>query len=133
MSLVKNTTRNRTNKAVAKDKYILGTSECYFEPAVSFQDALTPESLKKLMLNQSSNPEASTVLQESNGKSLKLTLTINHSIGGAVVPEVQHVGLVTASDFSLELDDSHVEAVLQHVREEAIVKRTDASSVLEMF
>lgn len=133
MSLVKSITP-AVKPRVIKEKYILGTSECYLEPSAGF--ANTPASkFKTMILNEAKADNVECILQETagNGKGLKLTLTINHEIDGVMVPEVQHVGLVIASDFSMELDSSHVEQIKQHVRDEPIVKRTAASDVLALF
>lgn len=128
MALIANNA-TKAKAAEAKDKFILGGSECYFEPANAFNNKLTAAVVEKLLLNTGNNENMSTLLQESNGKSLKLTLTIDH--GG--IKEVQHLGLVTASDFSMELDAEHCSPILDAVKEGGIIKRTSVDDLLGMF
>ena len=128
MALIANNA-TKAKATVAKDKYILGASECYFEPANAFNDKLNATTVEKLLLNIGGNENVSTLLQESNGKSLKLTLTINHGD----VKEVQHLGLVTAADFSMELDNEHCSEILAAVKEGGVIKRTSVDDVLGMF
>ncbi len=136
MALTKNNENKFTkSNQVSKDKFILGSSECYFEPAQAYNGVLTPEKLAKMLLNQSTVDGVSCVIGETGGegKSLKLTYFRKHSNGETVTEEVQHVGLITASDYKMQLSESHIAEIQNHVRNEQIVKRTDAKSVLDMF
>ena len=132
MSLLPNPTVTTTKSKNTKEKIIIGTSEAYIEPAANYE-GLSATKWKALLLGESKQPNVKTVLQESNGKSLKLTLTITHNQDGVEVPEVQHVALITASDYSVSLDSSHVEKIKEHARSEPLVKRTPSESVVSMF
>jgi hypothetical protein len=147
MGIVSNNAKVAVKPVGAKaptDRFLLGSSNCYFEPASGYTGQLTPAKIKNLLLNtvdvnkaKAAIPSivaANTVLQDCNGKSLKLTLTIQHQDETGTYEEVQHVGFVTHTDFSnASLDATDVEPILEVVRNEAIIQRTNTASVLSMF
>ena len=137
MALTKNKSKFTKSNQVSKKRFILGSSECYAEMSQAYNDDMTADKLKSMILNNSKDPDTAwTVLSETEGegKSLKLTYFRKHDDGsGNVTEEVQHVALITSSDWSMTLTSEHIPEILKHVENEQIVQRTDAKSVLDMF
>ena len=136
MALTKNTSKFTKSNQVQKKRFILGASECYAEMSQAYNDDMTAAKLKAMILNESKDESIRTVLGETEGegKSLKLTFYRTHTDdSGAVTEEVQHVALITSSDWNMSLTSDHIDQIKEHVTNEQIVQRTDAKSVLEMF
>ena len=136
MALTKNTSKFTKSAQVQKKRFILGSSECYAEMSQAYNDSMTADKLKAMILNQSKDDSVRTVLGETEGegKSLKLTFYRSHAgENGAVTEEVQHVALITSSDWNMTLTADHIDQIKDHVTNEQIVQRTDAASVLDMY
>ena len=136
MALTKNTSKFTKSAQVQKKRFILGQSECYAEMSQAYNDDMTPVVLKNMILNVSKDENAWTVLGETEGegKSLKLTYFRKHTDeSGNVTEEVQHVALITSSDWNMTLTADHIDQIKEHVTNEQIVERTGAKSVMSMF
>ena len=136
MALTKNTSKFTKSGQVQKKRFILGSSECYAEMSQAYNDDMTPAVLKNMILNVSKDENAWTVLSETEGegKSLKLTYFRKHTDdNGGVTEEVQHVALITSSDWNMTLTSDHIDEIKNHVTNEQIVERTGAKSVMDMF
>lgn len=136
MALTKNASKFTKSAQVQKKRFILGQSECYAEMSQAYNDDMTPAVLKNMILNVSKDENAWTVLSETEGegKSLKLTYFRKHTDdAGQVTEEVQHVALITSSDWNMTLTSDHVDEIKNHVTNEQIVERTGAKSVISMF
>jgi hypothetical protein len=136
MSLTKNSSKFSKSKQVDKRRFILGSSACYFEPAQAFNTDMTAEKLAKVILGECKDASASTTITETEGegKSLNVRFIRDHTDeNGAVTQEVQHVGLITASDWSMTLTEDHIDEIKNHVATEQIVERTNTKSVMDMF
>ncbi len=137
MALTKNTSKFTKSNQVTKKRFILGQSECYAEMSQAYNDDMTADKLKNMILNNGKDPDTAwTVLSETEGegKSLKLTYFRKHTAeDGQVTEEVQHIALITSSDWNMTLTSAHIDEIKNHVTNEQIVQRTDAKSVLDMF
>lgn len=102
-----------------RERYIIGTSECYFEVAQYLTGKLTPEKVKALFSN-----EAMTI-EETEGKSLKVMFRTAN--------EVKFIGFVTAGDASIELDAQDVDKIMDHASNEPIVKAISADELVALF
>jgi hypothetical protein len=110
------TTSNKT--ATPKHRYIIGESNCYFEPATYLGDVPVAKVIS-LFNNKSME------LKESQGKSLKVMFKTDN--------EIKFVGFVTAGDASIELSDEDVSVVMQHAQSGNILKAIGADELVAMF
>jgi len=122
MGLLNNRSNAGNESKAAKaprDRYILGTSETYFEAAQYLTGKLTADKVKALFANEK------TSVEETEGKSLKVMFRTG--------TEVKFIGFVTAGDASLELDSEDVAVVMNHATTEDITKAIDPDRLVDMF
>lgn len=112
-------TSNSNQVRIPKDRFIIGSSETYFESAQYLTGKLSAEKVKSLFSNEH------TTVEETEGKSLKVMFRTG--------TEVKFIGFVTAGDASLELDSDDVAVVMNHATTEDIVKAIDPDSLVAMF
>jgi len=122
MGMLENKLKDKAAGSVAKqprDRFILGTSECYFEAAAYMTGLLDPAKVKALFVNEASS------VAETEGKSLKVMFNTGN--------EIKFIGFVTAGDASLELDDEDIATVIQHATTEDITVAIDANKLADLF
>lgn len=136
MALTKNGSKFTKSNQVSKRRFILGSSECYFEPSQAYNADMVPEKLKGMLLNECKSEDAWTTITETEGegKSLNVRFYEKHvDADGNVTEDVQHVGLITSSDWNMTLTQEHIAQVQKHITDSAIIERKAAKSVLDMF
>ena len=90
---------------VVKDRFLLGSTGCYFEVAKKYSGNknINPEKVRSL----GNNPAMKLADTKGKGRSLKVLFTTEAG-------EVRFLGFVTAGDASLELDVAeHGEQILE--------------------
>ena len=102
-----------------RDRFILGDSECYFEPAEYMTGKLNATKVKSLFTNEAMS------LEETQGRSLKVHFRTDN--------EVKFVGFVTAGDASIELDSEDVPTVMQHAVNGTIVEAIKVDDLVALF
>lgn len=102
-----------------RERYVLGTSSCYFEPADYLKGRLDVAAVTRMFANEN------TSIEPCEGKSLKVLFIAKN--------EIKFLGFITAGDATMELDESHVEKVTEHVTKEVIVKAVDVDELISMF
>jgi len=102
-----------------RERYVVGTSGCYFEVADYMKGKLDASLVKKMFLNPN------TSIEETRGKSLKVMFTAEN--------EVKYLGFITAGDAMLSLNKTHIEAITQHTTEEEIYKAVNVDDLVSMF
>ena len=112
MALLDNATEvtEVTDNEVAKDKYLLGSTGCYFEVAKKYSgnENINPEKVRSL----GNNPAMKLADTKGKGRSLKVLFTTEAG-------EVRFAGFVTAGDASIELDVAeHGEQILEAWKDE---------------
>ena len=132
MALLNNKMKETTTKSVSKgprDRYMIGTSECFYEPADYIKADLEPtkddprsaiEKITSLFAN-----EKMRLSDDCEGRSLKVM--VNTGI------ETKFVGFVTAGNGDLSLDKEDIEPIMEHATTENIVKAISASNLVSMF
>lgn len=108
-----------TNAKAPRDRFIIGTSECYFEAAQYLTGKMNATKVKSLLNHPNS------VIAETGGKSLKLNFTTPSG-------ENKFMGFITAGDASLELDAEDIPSVVEHAQGE-ITKAIDVDSLVALF
>ncbi len=114
---------NNTNPTQAakapRDRFIIGSSECYFEAAQYMTGHIDVAKAKALFNNER------TSLKETEGKSLKVLFRTEN--------EMKFIGFVTAGDASLTLDNEDIATVMKHATTEDITKAITAEELASMF
>ncbi len=105
---------------IPRDRFILGSSECYFEAAQYLTGKLNPAKVRDLFVNPV------TKVMETEGKSLKVMFTTPSG-------EIKFTGFVTHGDASVELDSEDAPIILQHATDEEIVCAVNADELVDMF
>lgn len=116
--LGKSNEESATSTRVNRERFILGTSECYFEPA-DYLGTLPDEKVVALF----ANPNVS--LAETQGKSLKVMFKTEN--------ELKFVGFVTAGDASIDLEEDSIEQIFEFAAAGPIVKAINADDLVAMF
>lgn len=124
MLVNKQNTKNKSSAStstskVIRDRFIIGSSECYFEPAAYLTGRLDEAAIKRLFLNPHSE------VHPTEGKSLKVMFKTKN--------EVKFIGFVTAGDASLDLDETDIVTIVKHAREEEIIRAVDVDELVSMF
>ena len=121
MGMLSNRQADKTTGAAKtpRDRFIIGTSECYFEAAQYLTGKLDANKVKALFANPV------TTVEETEGKSLKVMFHTG--------TEVKFTGFVTAGDASLELDNADVAKIMEHATTEPITKAIAADELVDMF
>ena len=123
MALMNNKMKETTTKSVSKgprDRYVLGTSECFYEPADYVKELMSAESVTALFKN-----DKMRLSDDCEGRSLKVMF--NTGI------ETKFVGFVTAGNADLSLDKEDIEPIMEHATSETIVKAISAKALVSMF
>ena len=123
MALMNNKMKETTTKSVSKgprDRYVLGTSECFYEPADYVKELMSVESVTALFKN-----DKMRLSDDCEGRSLKVMF--NTGI------ETKFVGFVTAGNADLSLDKEDIEPIMEHATSETIVKAISAKALVSMF
>jgi len=135
MNMLANTEKSKTTTAKTStttkttpqlDKFILGDSECNFEVAKYLDGKLDPAAVKRLF----ANPRMSILA--SRGKSLKVHFEVENE-NPDVKNEVKFVGFITAADASLELDETDIERIAEHIGSGDIIRAVKIDNMIAMF
>ena len=118
--LTNKTADNLTSTKQPRDRFIIGTSGCYFESAAYLTGKMTAVKVKDLLVNPV------TQVMGTEGKSLKVMFT-------TPTGEVKFTGFITAGDASIELDEEDVPTVMKHVADEEVTKAIAAEELVDLF
>ena len=132
-SMIKNTEAGKIEGQVkekanrSKDKFILGTSGCAFEPAVYISELLgnTDEQKCASVRAMFANPLTTIETTDNGGRSLKVMFEIGN--------EIKFCGFITHGDKSMHLLESHIAPITKHIAEEVLYRACTAEELVEAF
>jgi|21_taG_2_1085346.scaffolds.fasta_scaffold06652_6 hypothetical protein len=115
----------KKDKKQPKDRFLLGSTGCYFEVAnyLSGNSKITVDKVVKL----GKNPKMTLENTEGEGRSLKVMLQ-------APTGETKFNGFVTAGDGKIELDvDEHGEDILEAWQTEEVLRAISADDLIDAW
>ena len=131
-SMITNKEAGKTEGQVKKkessprEKYVLGTSGCYYEPADYIKELFGSTDAEKaeLVTDMFANP-LSTIEVTDGGRSLKVMFEMGN--------EIKYCGFITHGDAKMVLTENHIEAITKHVTTEEIYRACTAQELVNAF
>tara|TARA_R110000787_G_scaffold1815_2_gene7715 strand:- start:814 stop:1200 length:387 start_codon:yes stop_codon:yes gene_type:complete len=119
----------KTNSSVKppRSKFIIGGSECVFEPAASLV-GFTAAKTQNLLSHEMST------IATTEGYSLKVLFEVENGDEN-VKNEIKFMGFITAVEAKHELDQDSIAGIKEYIEhpDEHIVKAITASELVDMF
>ena len=131
-SMIANKEAGKTEGQVKKkesgprEKYVLGTSGCYYEPADYIKSLFGTTDTEKaqLVTDLFANP-LSTIEVTIGGRSLKVMFEMGN--------EIKYCGFITHGDGKMKLTENHIDAITKHVTTEEIYRACTAQELVNAF
>lgn len=110
-----------------RTKFIIGGSECVFEPAVSLV-GFTAAKVQNLLSHSMST------IATTEGNSLKVLFEVENNDDN-IKNEIKFMGFITAVEAKHELDEDSIAGIKEYIEhpDEHIVKAVTAAELVDMF
>jgi len=119
--------KTNSSAKITRTKFIIGGSECVFEPAVSLV-GFTAVKAQNLLSH------SNTTIATTEGYSLKVLFEVENN-DEDIKNEIKFMGFITAVEAKHELDEDSIAGIKEYIDhpDEHIIKAITAAELVDMF